>query len=343
MSAVQLETKGKIALIDFEKQLQETRFDGLNLKELLDAYFGETIRSKKEVKQERENNVADLFNGLIVRHPKIAFWLEYVKRMPGDSRWIIRLAETKQVLFSDMVAHLEKAYVGLPRNQGKLFLHLLSYQMEEADKGMPADTESINELLTYHNIYRDDLLNFVTCTGFLAEDKLGKIHPVWQAAVEMETVLNVPLRELVTIGRVYPVRGKDVWVVENSGVCSSILDMKPNTPIISTNGQFKLAALVLMDRLVKEGCTLHYSGDFDPEGLAMAQRLLDRYPQHVELWHMTREDYIKTNPTNPLNGERLAKLNGINDPNLRQIAEEIGHQQTAGYQEALVNEMMKDL
>src|SRR5699024_10515958 len=49
----QLETKGTIALRAFEEQMEHTRFSTISLKQLLDAYFGEKILSKKEQKQER--------------------------------------------------------------------------------------------------------------------------------------------------------------------------------------------------------------------------------------------------------------------------------------------------
>ncbi|MFD0954275.1 DUF2399 domain-containing protein [Virgibacillus natechei] len=95
-------------------------------------------------------------------------------------------------------------------------------------------------MLQHYHIYRDDLLNFVTCANFCAEKTDGSVHPVWKAAAECNTVQNLPLRELVSLDRVYPAKGNDVWIVENSGVCSTLLDYEPAIPIICTNGQFKL-------------------------------------------------------------------------------------------------------
>ncbi|MDY0405021.1 DUF2399 domain-containing protein [Virgibacillus sp. 179-BFC.A HS] len=153
----------------------------------------------------------------------------------------------------------------------------------------------------------------------------------------------MPLREITTLARIYPWQGKHVWLVENSGVCASILDQVPSIPIISTNGQFKLAALLMMDLMVKEGCTLHYAGDFDPEGLHMAQRLLDRYPQNVQLWRMDVENYRQSRPSKQLRVERLEKLHGITNENLLGIASEMIEVKKAAYQEALVDWMVADV
>ncbi|WP_404456423.1 DUF2399 domain-containing protein [Virgibacillus necropolis] len=133
--------------------------------------------------------------------------------------------------------------------------------------------------------------------------------------------------------------GNDVWIVENSGVCSKLLDYEPGAPIISTNGQFKLAALLL----IAEGCPLHYASDFDPEGLGMAQRLLDRYPEHVQLWRMGLEDYSKTSPLKELSNEQVEKLKSTRDSELLEVAEDMRRLRKAGYQEALVELMVVDL
>ncbi|RKQ35845.1 TIGR02679 family protein [Oceanobacillus halophilus] len=377
-NAEQLKEKGSISLMAFEKQLSKTRFSGLELKGLLDAYFGETLLSKQEKKSNQEKKRQEIFYEFSKKYPCLSFWFHYVSSSPKDGRWIIRLAEEHDSEIRHLVATLARAYSHIPdepvrlpvfsqqiagdphaldvtTDLGKLFLHVLTVDLErkksqqldlEYDRketGLPASTESINELLQHFHLFRDDLLNFVTCSGLLAETKEGVEHPVWRTASEWNTVFNMPLRELISLHRVFPLTGTDVWVVENSGVCSTLLDLHLKLPIVSTNGQFKLAALTLLDFLAIEGCTIHYAGDFDPEGLRMAQRLLNRYPEQVELWHMNLEDYRKTIPVKVLEKERLAKLNGIKHKDLKDVAEEMRRIGKAGYQEALLNDMKQDL
>src|SRR5690625_5522313 len=93
--------------------------------------------------------------------------------------------------------------------------------------------------------------------------------------------------------------------------------------MICTNGQFTLAALVLLDLLVEEDCQLYYAGDFDPEGLGMAQRLLNRYPEHVELWRMDPDAYQASHPVNVLPPVRVEKLKGIVHEDLIDVDKEM--------------------
>lgn len=183
----------------------------------------------------------------------------------------------------------------------------------------------------------------MTCVNLLAKTE-EQIHPMWEAAAETPHVVNTPLRELLKLMSVYPANGKkSVWVVENSGVYSSILDKLPHVPLICTHGQFKLSALILMDKLVREGCTIYYAGDIDPEGLSMAERLLRRHPKHVQMWKMGIDYYHVSLSDLELTKERLSKLNSVKNSKLKLVVEALWNNKKAGYQEALVYEMIGDL
>ncbi|RKQ16394.1 DUF2399 domain-containing protein [Oceanobacillus bengalensis] len=172
-------------------------------------------------------------------------------------------------------------------------VHLLAVDYYNSESvAVPADSQGINDLLLHYKIFRDDITNYVTCANLLAETKDG-VHPMWEAA-SVHSVMNIPLRELIALTTVYPAsRKKTVWIVENSGVYSSILDKLPHVPLICTHGQFKLVGLLLIDLLVKEDCTLYYAGDFDPEGLSMAEKLLQRHPNNIHPWKMDVAHYQK--------------------------------------------------
>ena len=61
--------------------------------------------------------------------------------------------------------------------------------------------EDLNELLELLRLMRDDLWSFVTCRGLLAETEQG-VHPLWLAAVETGSVLNVPIKQLVNVKKI---------------------------------------------------------------------------------------------------------------------------------------------
>lgn len=365
----QLEKKGTISLRAFEEQIQYTKFSSIHLKQLLDAYFDEKIMSKKEQQLLKEAGLRAFLEKLQKQYDTIAFWLRFIEEQRRDSRWILQIAEREPDNFQKLVVKLDHAYQSLPMKAerlpmfsqritrdphafdlqtdlGRMFIHLLSVGLSilngESSLAIPSSTEEINHVLQQYHIYRDDLLNFVTCANLIAETSNG-IHPVWEAAAKEQTVQIVPVRELVSLINVRPVEGEIVWVVENSGVCATLLDYSPDAPIICTNGQFTLATWILMDLLVKARSILYYAGDFDPEGLGMADRLVGRYGSAVRLWHMDEVAYKKSKPSKELSKERIEKLSSITADELLGVTEEMRRFRRAGYQEALVEWMIGDI
>ncbi|MFD1032767.1 TIGR02679 family protein [Metaplanococcus flavidus] len=356
-----LKKKNTISLISFEKQLQKTKFEGVRLHELLEIYFGEAIYSKKEVKDSKREAEDKKLGELKVSYPSLTSYFTYLSKRNSDSHWIIRLVTTDD--FTRAVGNLAEASRKMPEKYerlpffsqrisgnphtfdlatvtGKLLIHWLQFE-QNGSGAPPSHTEAVNELLLSCKILRDDITNFVSFSNLLGKQQ-GRVHPVWKAAMETESVINVPLRELLKIDHVAPATGKKVYIVENSGVFSSLLDIVPNAPLVCTHGQFKLAGLKLVDLLANSGCEIYYAGDFDPEGVAMAVRLLERLPENVRLWRMDVDSYKESLPSVEL-GERLGKLTNIMHPLVVELVSEMNRIGKAGYQEALLEKMAGDL
>lgn len=363
----ELRQAGKVSLIQFERQLERTRFHTIDLFDLLEAFFEKPLLSKKEQKQSRLAETEAVLYQLQEEWKELSFWFDYLRQKNADSYWIHKFIEETPNVFQLTVHWLGKAFHELPSKYerlpifsnritrdphafdlnttvGKLWLHLLAVHSAKDSESVnvPTDSESMNDLLLSYNILRDDITNAVTVANLIAETNEG-IHPVWKAAAETNSVLNIPLREMVQMDRAYPKVGNQVWVIENSGVYSSILDECPNAPIICTQGQFKLTALLLMDLLVNANCELVYSGDLDPEGVGMAARLLERYPNHLTLWKMDVDQYSENQSEASLTTERLNKLNSITAPALQPLIERMKQDQKASYQEAFIEEMIDEL
>lgn len=220
--------------------------------------------------------------------------------------------------------------------------------------------EEISELLYSFRILREDIMNYVTCFGLAAVGQEQELS-YWQAAAQAGAPLNVPLREIVKVKQFYPAdlpaeqrrysrqSGFRVFLVENSGVFSTLLDelavteQQVRVPLICLQGQLKLAAWTLLDCLVKSGAILYYSGDFDPEGLQIAEKLLLRYPGRVHLWRMNRAEYFEAKPSVPLDQQRMNKLKSIQVPELACLAAAIADIGLTAYQEGLVEKLAEDL
>lgn len=262
----------------------------------------------------------------------------------------------------------------LNKDQGRFLISALLFIRAQAEgaraEGAAKKTSSLSaeeatELLASFGLIRDDLLNFVTCAGILAFRGEERVPvAMWQNAWEDGAVLNVPLREIARISDLEPAKPaissndkrekqkkqekqeKAVFVVENSGVFSEILEGFRTTalpPLICTHGQFKLAALLMLDILVKNNTVIYYSGDFDPEGLQIAQRLLQRYPNRVRLWRYGTEEYCRCISEVVLSEPRLKKLRGINNSALAPLKVKMQTVRKAGYQEQLVHLLVDDI
>lgn len=354
-----LRLKKTVTLRAFEKKLQTTKFEGVTLLELLEAYFGEALVTKQEALAQMEGQRAERFRELKRTYPSLTFWFTYLERRTADTHWINRMVETDG--FDVSCERLAQAMERLPLDYerlpvfgqrilgnphafdrtnelGRLLIHALHVKRGQGGPP-PSDTERVNELLLEFKLLRDDIANFVTCANMTAERE-GTEHPMWHGAAWMHSVLNVPMRELLNVDRVRPSRGYTVWIVENSGVFSSLLDDVPDAPLVCTHGQFKLAAYRLLDMLVASGCQLKYAGDFDPEGLQMAARLKERYGDKLDYWCMDLESYVASEPSVELAEERLVKLDRVTDVELQDVVEEMKRRGRAGYQEALIEKMV---
>ncbi|WP_394239153.1 TIGR02679 family protein [Niallia oryzisoli] len=361
--------KGSISLLEFEKELTHTGFSDYSLFQLLEEVLGETILSKKEEVGRRQTEEDSFIESLLQAIPDGEWWLDWIRKKSADTRWFwTYYQENKWDLFEKVTVTL-KAFHSLP-NEGeferlpffaqritgnphyfdhneateKLLLHCM--YVDQVRKGnteaaIPKSMEELNELLNEYGLLRDDLWNFVTCQGLLAS-KGNEEHPVWQSAVETKTVLNVPIKELAKVDRIWPAIGEKVWIVENSSVCSTIMDAIPEAPLICTHGQLRAASWELLDRLVHSNCTLFYSGDIDPEGVLIADRMQRRYKNHTILWRMDIEAY-ETSLSNMDISDRLGKLDRISTPEWTALIKLMKKTKKAGYQEALISSLISDI
>ncbi|WP_210367039.1 TIGR02679 family protein [Bacillus sp. REN3] len=357
-----LARKGTVSLKEFESRLFKTRFSTFSLIELLEAFFREPIRSKREVKEELEFLQRNLFARFKIEYEGISAWFDYLEKKTPDTLWIWRMLIDPG--FEEDVHLLCKAYTSLPDKverypvfsqrvsgnphtldlstvKGKLWIHLL-HVMKGGEGPPPSQTEAINDLLLSYQLLRDDIANFVTAANLIAYSG-GVPHPVFQAAAETGSVLNVPLRELLKMDKVKTFSGvKKVYIVENSGVFSALMDAVADAPLICTHGQFKLAGLKLMDLLSASGHHLYYSGDFDPEGIGMAVRFKERYGEQGHLWRMTALDYEASKPTGGIE-DRHGKLLTLQNSILGELVTVVMQHKKFGYQEGILQLLIQDL
>lgn len=368
-SVEELRGKQSITLLRFEKELSRTRYQYDSLLSFLEDYFGESLVANKERLEQEQKREVHFLSDMKEKFPQLDWYIDWISSKSTDTRGIWKVYKENPTELVHSLEYLKKAWIlieeertfirlplfaqkvtGNPhafdRNTmlGKMLLHLLTVDQitKEADLSFSKTSEEENDLLGYYRIIRDDLWSFVTSLNLIAENDQG-IHPVWKAAQETGAVLNLPLKELVKVDKVYPSQGNIVWVVENSSVASTLMDLVPTAPIICTHGQLRIAGWILMEQLAISGQTIYYSGDLDPEGMLIADRLVRRFPGNVRLWRMDEQSYFEAVSEEIVSDKRLSQVDNIQHSGLKEVAEVMKKEKKAGYQEAMVEVLVGDI
>lgn len=345
---------------EFSAAWERTRFGSLSLEEFLLALMPKDFTSKQEERKREKTVRQTIYERLaeICKSGSALAWLEALKsrelRLPQRDFY---QREELLVAVARALDNLPQVYERLPffanrvtgsphgldfdREEGRLFLQALAFLKGES---VPREADGRTELLYAYHILRDDILNFATVYGLAAYDEAGREIGYWRQAAENLSPLNVPFREIVRAGKIQPLAESPVYIVENSGVFSALLDILQekgrSIPLLALHGQLKAASWALLDKLAAGGAKFLYGGDFDPEGLSIANRLLQKY-SGASLWHMTLAEYDEA--SQPLSEERLKKLPENLHMALQPLAEAMQRKKKILYQESLIEAMERDL
>ena len=204
---------------------------------------------------------------------------------------------------------------------GRLFLHALMDLARLENPTLQTESEGVltNEsagqtpeynrwrLLLYYDAGL--LLDTISSTVAVfhisyAEDAAGRPDRLVENAGER--ILVLPLRQLLAWKKLAPA-SQHIYLFENPQVFEMVVDTlssasvtgsgkerKPLPTLICTAGWPSVAALRLLSLLTESSpeVVLHYSGDFDLQGLRIAAHLLARYPHHCRLWCFDPSAYL---------------------------------------------------
>ncbi|MNP25907.1 hypothetical protein D3C76_1187340 [compost metagenome] len=107
-----------------------------------------------------------------------------------------------------------------------------------------------------------------------------------------------------------------------------------------------MSAYRLFDLLVKTNDLIEiwYSGDFDPEGIGILNRLTSRYPRNVLPWRYGLSDYERSMPRKKVSsGRRLKMIEKVQLPKMGETIRAVRKHKRAGYQETLIPLLIEDL
>ena len=353
------QTSVSISAARFEKALNESRFAGISPKTLLEMYFGEEMAGKKELKQrekeQREKEIAQIQK--IYRGTPAEKWLEEFGNsdiFSEDRKQMRRLLDLGARIINNFpfregkteyLAVFAARLTGNPHafdmktRDGAFLYQLVQWllgQREEREKEaelFPALQKKREYLLA--GILLDDISNYVMISGVRAKKKNGEPHMGMEGFFAEGDMLHVPLPVLVNWESADCPEG-EIYIMENPSVYALFtLKWKGRKAAMCMNGQPRLSSIMMLELLARTETKIYYAGDFDPEGILIAQKLKQYYPGKFSFWHMSAEDYMQSISEEAIGKKRLKMLDKITDGELRILAEEIGKRKFAGYQEKI--------
>ncbi|MHD0316428.1 TIGR02679 domain-containing protein [Fusobacterium sp. THCT1E2] len=360
--------KIKFKISEFEKVLKKSRFSQIELMELLEGYFSESLITKKEKKIEKEMSKELFFAGIKERlkvtgeyNKATAELLEKIARDKGSFyKHNTDNTETENIIYFTI-----KAINFLKKSKNKIKIAILGAEITSNphyfDRGMPAgqlllnllfhihsmeytkETEKVLELYYISGIEVDTISSFTSAFGISLYTEKG-IHQAYEEFIKQSEEYIITMSNLKKVIKA-DCKRKKVFIVENQMVFSYLCEYfkDKEVALLCTSGQLKTASLILIDMLCQEGCILYYSGDIDPEGIEIADKLLQRNKSKIIPWCFTLKDYKLSISEKIISEESMKKLEKIKNDCFIELIKEVKKEKRAGYQELILDKMKEDI
>lgn len=178
----------------------------------------------------------------------------------------------------------------------------------------------------------DDISNYAILYQVKAKKRDGFEHQGMSGFFTEKNMVQVPLNIIAEWQSIECI-DHEIYIVENPSVFAAICRDKS---CMCMNGQPRLASILVLDLLAKSNVKIYYSGDLDPEGLLIAQKLRQYYKGDFFYWHMEIEDYRNGISQEVISDKRKKILDRIHDEQLVPVANLMKEYGVAGYQENIL-------
>ena len=353
----------------FEKALLKSRFSSLTTLDIITHYFGIKLRTNKEKSEENEGKRAEYLAELTGYTDKayIKEWLTGVFCTGADGAVVIaRSYNADKEELKVTLQKLIKAIPMLPYFQGGKKKELLAVFAAQT-AGNPhffddntlagnlltaflrdyfrfgyeddlSEAENRSKVLFKAGLIKDTLSNDVIAYGIRGRCVDGSLHQGMEGFLHQKEPVKLSLLTLANLEETFTNSvDRRVYIVENPAVFSILISRFPEKSFICSYGQIRRAVFMLLD-LFDKNTVFSYAGDFDPEGLLIAERLKKRYGDRLTFWKYEPDIYLKYMSEEKLTNQRIKKLDGVRDNTLLKIAELMREEGRAAYQESMLEE-----
>ena len=327
----------------FEKALKNSRFGEIGPKDLLELYFQEEMTGKKEQKQkEAEKWIGEFYSDSKINFKELGSTIEEkIKNMHLAAKILNALPYRQNkceylAVFAAIVTGNPHAFDQGTR-EGQILYRMALWNVKK--RGIEIERSEIFSSMQKQQLYfsvgilRDDISNYAMVSGMNVRKKDGSLHAGMNGFCQEGDMVQVPLNVIASWERA-ECADNVMYIVENPSVYALLCQKwRGKRSCMCMNGQPRLSSLIVLDLLSKSDTRIYYAGDFDPEGLLIAQKLKNYYSGEFEYWHMSEEMYLKSRSQETIGEKRMKILDRITDKNLIKTAEAIRRFKMAGYQE----------
>lgn len=214
-------------------------------------------------------------------------------------------------------------YLDLDTNHSNLFLHALSY----IDNILFPKTRDLKiKLLSKYNIEIDNISNFAITYNLLSNKNYINMF----AENKESLILNI--QNIINV-QSFDTKFKKVFILENPSILIEIMANKIDVGVIIADGFPNASVHLLIEKLIESNNKLYYNGDFDPEGLLIAQKLKDRYGDNLILFGYDADSYYENLSVKEISDQRLSKLAKVKEKDLLEIRKLLYQNKKGSYQE----------
>ena len=351
----------RVSLKAFEDAFVGTVYEGVSLPRLLEGYFGKPIESKKEGLTKALRAKQDFIESIKVMLAKeqnthhLAQWVS--EALLNSQHKAYKLVNgfymDAQVSLEGLIGDLEALIRCLEAHEGGIGIPVAAGvatgNPHALDRGMP-----LRKLLVYYgserygleipktlhetdvffemlNLNVDESPRLVLTYGLEAFDVEGR-RMGWDIFSARCEPLNLSTQNLKSVRSLRAI-SDNIWCYENPSTFFRSIQKSPQNAAICTSGQPNLLVYKVLDKLVDRHGFV-YSGDFDPEGLLIANRLKNRYLR-MDLSFFSVENYHLALSNEVISETRLKQLKQLTDAGLQLVGAEMRCVKRAGYEERL--------
>ena len=354
-----------ITFQQLQKAISNTKYENCDFNEVLKMYFNHDILTNKNRQEQEQMRIQNIFKHFLEQEGKSQQWIHHIYT-DHDSVYvrIVQASKENEQKCINTVDVVMKALNQLPMWQDKkenisIFASLHTKNPHAFDKNtfpyyllmhgivyflkvdFPKTNLEQNEILYRAGLYQDGISNYCSIARLQALNENYQPHLGWTGFYDSYEALNVNMDNLLHIRSI--VYCDRVYVVENPAVFQALLKMIKKEKIekiglVCTNGQLNYSAYLLLDILVSSNVETYYSGDMDPEGLLIADKIKQRYPS-IKLWCYDVRHYEISKSKEQAADQRMHMLDALKDETLIRIGKCINENKNrVGYQENMIEE-----